>query len=109
MVAVIFRAFVNEKLWEKPFGRRFQILSGTHSLKRGRRCEMFYQVRILNPDGKLKAIISEEELSRIYWNRFISSENSYSMVNSDVKNVPSWVKNKLDLEFVESADKNGDY
>ena len=70
---------------------------------------MFHQVRILHPDGKLKAIISEDELSRIYWDRFINAENSYSMVNSDGKNVPSWVKNRLDLEFVDSVDKNGDY
>ncbi len=70
---------------------------------------MFHQVRVLYPDGKLKAIISEEELSRIYWDRFINAENSYSIVNSDSKNVPSWVKKRLDLEFVESADKNGDY
>lgn len=70
---------------------------------------MFHQVRILKPNGQVKAIISEEELSRTYWERFFKAEDSFSMVNTNGKNVPSWVKKRLDMEFVETADKSGDF
>jgi len=31
---------------------------------------MFYQVRIINPNGTVKKIISNAELSKIHWNKF---------------------------------------
>lgn len=31
---------------------------------------MFYEVRVLTPQGDLKKVISEQELSKIYWNTF---------------------------------------
>ena len=31
---------------------------------------MFYEVRVLTPKGDLKKVISEQELSKIYWNTF---------------------------------------
>ena len=69
---------------------------------------MFYQVRVLSPSGKVKAIISEEELSRVYWDKFLKSEDSYSMVNSNSRQVPSWVRQRLNVEFVDAPEKTGD-
>ncbi len=66
---------------------------------------MFHQVRVLNPSGKVKAIISVEELSRVYWERFFHSEDSYNMVNSYSRQVPSWIRKRLDLEYVDSPEK----
>ena len=60
---------------------------------------MFHPVRVLNPNGKVKAIISEEELSRKYWNQYFNAEDSYNMVQSNSKVVPTWVKKKLDIEY----------
>ena len=31
---------------------------------------MFYEVRVLTPKGDLKKVISEQELSKIYWKSF---------------------------------------
>ncbi len=66
---------------------------------------MFHRVRVLSPSGKVNAIISEEELSRVYWEKFFNSENSYSMVQSNSRQVPSWVRKRLDLEYVDSSEK----
>jgi hypothetical protein len=63
---------------------------------------MFHPVRVLNPNGKVKAIISEEELSRKYWNQYFNAEDSYNMVQSNSKVVPTWVKKKLDFEYSDS-------
>ena len=63
---------------------------------------MFHPVRVLNPNGKVKAIISEEELSRKYWNQYFNAEDSYNMVQSNSKVVPTWVKKKLDIEYSDS-------
>ncbi len=66
---------------------------------------MFYQVRVFNPSGKVKAIISVEELSRAYWGNFFHSEDSYNMVNSNSRQVPSWIRKRLDLEYIDSPEK----
>ncbi len=66
---------------------------------------MFHQVRVLSPSGKVKAIISEEELSRLYWKKFFNSEDSYNMVQTNSRQVPSWVRKRLDLEYVDSPEK----
>jgi len=66
---------------------------------------MFHPVRILSPNGNVKAIISEEELSRVYWGKFFNAEDSYTMVQSNSRQVPSWVKNRLDLEYMDSTEK----
>lgn len=31
---------------------------------------MFYEVRILSPEGKLKKVVSSQDLSTAYWNTF---------------------------------------
>jgi hypothetical protein len=60
---------------------------------------MFHPVRVLNPKGKVKAIISEKELSQAYWDRYFNAEDSYNMVQSNSRQVPTWVKKRLDVEY----------
>lgn len=36
---------------------------------------MFYEVRVLNSKNKLKEIISEQQLSQKYWDKFESNFN----------------------------------
>ena len=31
---------------------------------------MFYEVKVLNPKGDLKKVVSTQELSEVYWNTF---------------------------------------
>lgn len=69
---------------------------------------MFHQVRVLSPSGKVKAIISKAELSRVYWQKFFQSENSYSMVHSHSRPVPSWVRKRLDMEFIDPRERARD-
>ena len=37
---------------------------------------MFYEVRVLGPEKKLKKVISSKELSKRYWKAFDESANS---------------------------------
>jgi len=66
---------------------------------------MFHPVKVLNPNGQVKAIISEEELSRTYWNQYFNAEDAYNMVQSNSKQVPIWVKKRLDLEYADSPER----
>ena len=40
---------------------------------------MFYQVRILDRYGKVKKIVSMDELRKAHWNRFDENKKSYVM------------------------------
>lgn len=40
---------------------------------------MFYQVRILDRYGKVKKVISKDELQKAHWNRFEENKKSYVM------------------------------
>ena len=39
---------------------------------------MFYEVRVLNAQKKLKKIISRRELSRKYWNEFEEKQKGFA-------------------------------
>ena len=39
---------------------------------------MFYEVRVLNPQKKMKKIISRIELSRKYWNEFEENQKGFA-------------------------------
>ena len=39
---------------------------------------MFYEVRVLNANKKLKKIISRRELSRKYWNDFEENQKGFA-------------------------------
>jgi Holliday junction resolvasome RuvABC endonuclease subunit len=63
---------------------------------------MFYQVRIKRADGTVKKVVSEKKLNRIHWENFQKSEEEIGLVTASKQQVPTWVKQKLDLEYMET-------
>jgi len=63
---------------------------------------MFYQVRITRPDGTVKKIVSEKKLNSMHWDNFQKSEEEIGLVTASKQQVPAWVKQKLDLEYMET-------
>lgn len=63
---------------------------------------MFYQVRIKRADGTVKEIVSENKLTRIHWENFQKSEEGIGSVTTSEWQVPAWIKQKLDLEYMET-------
>ncbi len=61
---------------------------------------MFYDVKTFNAQGEIKRIVSAEELSRSHWNAFQTAEANKTLNSSTHKQVPAWVKKKLDREYV---------
>lgn len=61
---------------------------------------MFYDVKIMNPQGKVKKVVSSQEISKSYWNSFQYDEANKSLNTSSKKQVSSWVKKRLDTEYV---------
>jgi len=67
---------------------------------------MFYEVRVYQPDGKLKKKITSSQLHQKHWNEFERTESEISLNNPGMKPVPGWVKQKLDLEFPSNQELN---
>ena len=63
---------------------------------------MFYQVRIKRADGTVKKVISEKKLNNLHWDNFQKSEEEIGLVTASKQQVPAWVKQKLDLEYMET-------
>ena len=63
---------------------------------------MFYEVRIKRADGSVKKVVSEKKLNRIHWQNFQKSEEEIGLVTASKQQVPAWVKQKLDLEYMET-------
>jgi len=60
---------------------------------------MFYDVKVLNPDGTMKNIISSKQLQTAHWENFRKSEESLSLQTSERRKIPQWIKEKLDIQF----------
>ncbi len=60
---------------------------------------MFYDVKIMNSQGKIKKIVPAHALSKSYWNEFQVEESNKSLNTTARKQVPGWVKRRLDLEY----------
>jgi len=60
---------------------------------------MFYDVRVLNPDGTMKKVITSNELKVTHWDKFRKAEESLSLQTSERRKIPQWIKEKLDLQF----------
>lgn len=60
---------------------------------------MIYEVKIKKPDGSLKKVISSEELEKTYWETFYKNEENIGLVTAPKAQVPSWVKQRLDLDY----------
>lgn len=65
---------------------------------------MFYDVKIMDAQGKIKKIVTSEEISKTYWKNFQYEEANKSLNTSARKQVPSWVKKKLDAEYTMPMD-----
>ena len=63
---------------------------------------MFYQVRIKRPDGTVKKVVSESKLTRRHWDNFQKSEEEIGLVTASKQQVPTWIKQKLDVEYPET-------
>ena len=67
---------------------------------------MFYEVRIKRADGSVKKVVSKEKLNKIHWENFWKSEEAIGLVTSNKVQVPTWVKQKLDVVYPETPDMN---
>ena len=67
---------------------------------------MFYEVKILNPQGKIIKIISGQELGKRYWKAFFIAEANKTLNSSSNQRVPNWVKKRLDMEYAHFGDKS---
>lgn len=67
---------------------------------------MFHEVRIFNPEGKIKKVVSGDQLSRMFWQQFRDAEDKVSLVTTGRAKVPTWVKQRLDQEYPEFFDFN---
>lgn len=60
---------------------------------------MFYEVKVLNPDGTMKNVVSSDTLQKTHWDNFRKAEESMSLQTSDRRRVPQWIKEALDAKF----------
>ena len=67
---------------------------------------MYYEVKILNPQGKIIQIISGQELGKRYWKAFFIAEADNTLNSRSNQWVPNWVKKKLDMEYAHFWDKS---
>ena len=65
---------------------------------------MFYDVKIMDAQGKVKKIVSSEEISKAYWKASQFEEANKTLNTSTRKPVPGWVKKKLDAEYTMPRD-----
>jgi hypothetical protein len=66
---------------------------------------MFYDVKILSPQGKIRKIISAEELSSRYWQSFYNTEANRTLNSSGTKQVAKSVRRKMDREYAPFREK----
>lgn len=60
---------------------------------------MIFEVRVLDASGKIKKVISREEISRKHWEQFRKEEEGYCFAQAGKSTIPRWVKERLDIEF----------
>jgi len=65
---------------------------------------MFYEVRILNADMKIKKVISQDELVQRFWRRFYRDEKNHGLLSSGRNKLPDKVRKQLMRQFPELYD-----
>ncbi|SVE17000.1 uncharacterized protein METZ01_LOCUS469854 [marine metagenome] len=65
---------------------------------------MFYDVKILDPQGKINQIISGQELGKRYWKAFSITEANKTLNSNGNQRIPNRVKKRLDMEYVHFRD-----
>ncbi len=64
---------------------------------------MFYEMKVLDPKGNLKQVISANELRQTHWQNFREMEEKNQLTTTGRERVPRWVKDRLDVEFPDLA------
>ena len=67
---------------------------------------MFYDVKILDSQGKIKTIISGQELGKRYWKAFSITEANKTLNSNGNQRIPNWVKKRLDMEYFLYEDRS---
>ena len=67
---------------------------------------MFYDVKILDPKGKIKQVISGQELGKRYWTAFRMAEVNNTLNSSGNQRVRNWVKKRLDMGYFQFQDRS---
>jgi len=60
---------------------------------------MLHEVRILSPEGKVKKLISIQELSQEHWRKFNDLSHEITIGKFSRGRVPRFVKQALENEF----------
>jgi len=60
---------------------------------------MLYEVRVMQPNGKIKQVISPRQLSQRYWNNFEKAHSGITVPCNWKTTVPKWVRDRLDVEY----------
>jgi len=58
---------------------------------------MFYDVRVMDPQGNLKQTIRGRDLAHDHWNKFKKAEEQNSFIRLDRERVLQELKNSYDL------------
>ncbi|UCD10374.1 MAG: hypothetical protein JSU88_06615 [Nitrospinaceae bacterium] len=61
---------------------------------------MLYEVRVKQPNGEIKQVISPRQLSQRYWKNFEKSHSGITIPSNWKATVPRWVRERLDVEFI---------
>ena len=60
---------------------------------------MFHEVRVLSPKGKIKKLISTQELRQEHWRKFNELSHDITIGKFSRGRVPRFVKQTLAVEF----------
>lgn len=66
---------------------------------------MIYEVRVLAPSGKVKHVISGEQLSNSHWKKFESRGNPFMLHKTKQGN--AWVKANQKMEIISISLETG--
>jgi len=68
---------------------------------------MFYDVRVLDPQGNLKHVISGRQLARDHWRKFKEGEEQNNFVRLDRERVYQELRNTHYLRFTAPESQKG--
>ena len=71
----------------------------------GRRSNMLHEVRILSPEGKMKKLISSQELRQNHWKKFNNMSNEITIGRFSRGRVPRFVKQALEFGYRDEDDE----
>ncbi|MCH8312184.1 MAG: hypothetical protein IID17_04275 [Nitrospinae bacterium] len=66
---------------------------------------MLHEVRVFSPKGKLKKLISCQELKKKHWKKFEEMSHDLTIGRFSRRRVPGYVKQNLDNVFLNHDDE----